>query len=790
MSLPLTDLMAAARERRDAAYGRVITYSPKVFVPLTRLCRDVCHYCTFATTPAKLASPYLEIDEVVRIARAGEAAACREALFTLGDRPEARYRVARDWLSARGFDSTVAYLAAAARAVRENTRLLPHINAGVLSLEEYRELRPYAASMGLMLESGAERLCERGGPHFGSPDKIPAVRLGSLAAAGAARIPTTTGLLVGIGDTRAERLAALRELRTIHDQHGHLQELIIQNFVPKAATLMRGVARATLTELQWTIAAARLVFSREVSIQAPPNLNASDIGGLLEAGINDLGGISPVTPDHVNPESPWPELPRLARELASHGRVLVPRLTIYPKFIAARAIWLDPGIAPAVLRLADADGYARTDNWIAGESGEPPLKHDWLGVERGDLPVVAKRAARTSRSRDDVVRILGRATDGRPPALDEIVRLFAARGAEVRDVVRAADRLRRLACGNVVTYAINRNINYTNICTFRCGFCAFSKGRSAQSLRGPAYHLDYSEVADRAREAWNRGATEVCMQGGIHPSYTGETYLELLRSVKRAVPEMHVHAFSPLEVLHGARSLGIDVSEFLHRLRRAGLGSLPGTAAEILDDEVRAQICPDKLTTAEWLAVVAAAHQAGLRTTSTIMFGHLETPTAWARHLAALRDLQLRTGGITEFVPLPFVYREAPMARRGRTRPGPTWREALLMHAVARIALYPAIRNIQASWVKLGPAGAAALLDAGVNDLGGVLMDESISRAAGAVHGQLLDERDLRALITRRRRIARQRTTLYGTPGWLWTEDQPPARAAARGHCSNAALRR
>ncbi|MEZ5513790.1 MAG: 5-amino-6-(D-ribitylamino)uracil--L-tyrosine 4-hydroxyphenyl transferase CofH [Steroidobacteraceae bacterium] len=776
LSMPLAELLAAARARRDDAHGALITYSPKVFIPLTRLCRDVCHYCTFATTPSQLARPYLELDEVVAIAKAGEGSACREALFTLGDRPESRYRVAREWLAARGYTSTIDYVAAAARAVRAATCLLPHVNAGVLSEQEYRMLRPVAASMGLMLESGASRLCERGGPHFGSPDKLPAVRLASLAAAGRARVPTTTGLLVGLGDTRAERLQALCQLRQLQAEHGHLQELIIQNFLPKADTIMRAVAPAQLTELQWTIAAARLVFDRDVSIQAPPNLNAGQIEALLAAGINDLGGISPVTPDHVNPEAPWPDLPPLARELESLGYSLVPRLTVYPKYIAARAEWLDSAVTPAVLALADADGYARPDDWTAGETAMPPPRRAWRGVECGDTRALVPRSTRVRRKRSAVQRIVERASDGHPPSADEIARLFASRGPEVTEVVRAADRLRRAACDDVVTYAINRNINYTNICTLRCGFCAFSKGRAAKSLRGPAYQLDPAQVAERALEAWNRGATEVCMQGGIHPSYTGDTYLELLRAVKRAVPDIHVHAFSPLEVQQGARSLGLEVTEYLQRLRAEGLGSLPGTAAEILDDAVRAQICPDKLTSAEWLGVVEAAHRVGLKTTATIMFGHLEQPRDWATHLVALRELQGRTGGITEFVPLPFVYREAPMARRGRTRPGPTWRESLLMHAVARIALYPAIRNVQASWVKLGPAGAAAMLDAGVNDLGGVLMDESISRAAGATHGQLLAETDLRALITRRRRIARQRTTLYATPSWLWTEDQSPGR--------------
>ncbi len=782
-ALPLHELLNTAALCRDRGFPSTLSYSRKVFIPLTRLCRDVCHYCTFATTPGHLPAPYLRLEEVLEIARAGRDAGCHEALFTLGDRPETRYRVARDWLAEQGFDSTVAYLEAAAHAVIRETGLLPHINAGVLSESEYRRLRPVAASMGLMLETAASRLSERGGPHFGSPDKHPAVRLESIAAAGRARIPLTTGLLIGIGETRDERLESLFALRDLQREHGHLQELILQNFVPKPGTLMAEYPTAPASELQWTVAMARLIFGPHMSLQAPPNLNPSRLSGLIDSGINDWGGVSPVTIDHVNPESPWPAISGLARVTAAAGRALVPRLTVYPQFIATRTHWLDPGLAPAVLKLADASGLARTDDWCAGASQHPARP----GAERGAEPVVRiVGRSTTRRGAHPIANLLNSAARGDELGQTAIERLFNARGTEVDRVVEAADELRRSTRGDAVTYVVNRNINYTNICLYHCSFCAFSKGRGAADLRGPAYRLDCDEVAARAIEAAARGATEVCMQGGIHPSFTGETYLALLRAVKTAVPQMHVHAFSPLEVQHGATTLGLSVSAYLEQLKRAGLGSLPGTAAEILDDAIRAQICPDKLNTAEWLGVIEAAHDVGLRTTATIMFGHLEAPASWAQHLLAIRELQRRTGGFTEFVPLPFVHMEAPMYRRGLARRGPTWREALLMHAVARLALHPHLTSIQASWVKLGPQGAARCLDAGVNDLGGVLMNESISRAAGAAHGQEFDAAAMHALISRAGREPQQRTTLYGAVSRAAATAAPAAEARLHAHSADS----
>ena len=624
--------------------------------------------------------------------------------------------------------------------------LLPHVNAGVLSEDESRRLREVSVSQGLMLESVADRLCEPGGPHHGCPDKLPAVRLEAIDAAGRAGVPFTSGLLIGIGETRLERVAALLALKDAHERHGHLQEVIVQNFRAKPDTRMRARDHAAFDDLVWTAAAARTILGPEANVQVPPNLSEARFPELLEAGINDWGGISPVTDDYVNPEHAWPSIAALERATRAAGLVPVERLAIYPAYVKEPARWLDSALVPRLLAASDSEGYARVDPWSPGVAGIAPPA------------LTAPSAAGRHRAFDAA---LARAAAGKP--LDEagIVRLFEAREGALAALLAAADELRAAAAGDTVRYVVNRNINYTNICSFRCRFCAFSKGRTAETLRGQPYDLALEEVARRVQEAWARGATEVCMQGGIHPAYTGDTYIALLRAVKLAEPRMHVHAFSPLEVTHGARTLGVSIAAFLARLRDEGLGSLPGTAAEILDDAVRARICPDKLSAAEWLEVVEAAHRAGLRTTSTIMFGHVETPHAWARHLAAVRDLQERTGGITEFVPLPFVHMEAPMFLREGARRGPTWRETLLMHAVARLALHPLIPNIQVSWVKLGPAGAAACLAAGANDLGGTLMNESISRAAGNEHGEELPPEAMEALIRQVGRRPEQRTTLY-----------------------------
>jgi FO synthase len=749
------ELAEEATRLREAGHGRLVTFSPKVFIPLTKLCRDVCHYCTFARPPSRGERAYMTEAEVLEVARAGAAAGCHEALFTLGDKPELRYRVARAELAELGCETTLEYLARCARLVLEEARLLPHLNPGVMTEEDIVSLREVSVSQGLMLEGTAPSLAARGGPHFGSPDKLPAARLATIEAAGRARVPFTTGILIGLGETRAERLDALRAIRALHESYGHVQEVIVQNFRAKPDTRMANAPEPPLEELLWTCAAARIVLGPDANIQAPPNLSYDEFPRLLEVGINDWGGVSPVTIDHVNPEAPWPELERLRDATQAAGFELAPRLAIYPEYVQHLDRWAGACVAEHVLRHVDADGLAREDSWAAGAA--TPIPRVLNGGARAADTRVAEALA---KSREEV-------------ELDEndVVTLFSARGADFHAVVEAADRLRREVCGDTVTYVVTRNVNYTNVCYFRCGFCAFSKGKLAENLRGRPYLVPIEEIVRRAEEAWERGAVEICLQGGIHPGFTGEFYLDVCRAIKDALPELHVHAFSALEVWQGAATLGLELEEFLTRLRDAGLASLPGTAAEILDDEVRRIICPDKVTTRQWLHVHDVAHRVGLRSTTTIMFGHADTPRSWARHLLHLREQQKRSGGFTEFVPLPFVHMEAPIYLKGRARPGPTFREAVLMHAVGRLALHPWITDVQASWVKLGLDGGAAALRAGANDLGGTLMNESISRAAGAEHGQELPPERMEDAILALGRIPRQRTTLY--------RDAPEHRRAA-----------
>ena len=747
--LPLAELMHSAAQLRDQGKGAVVTYSRKVFIPLTELCRDVCHYCTYAKTPKRVGQVYLSPEQVLEIARAGQSAGCREALFTLGDKPELRYKAARDGLAALGYDSTIHYLQAMAALVLQETGLLPHLNPGVLTRSDYESLRPVSPSMGIMLESVSKRLCEPDGPHFGSPDKAPEARLASIAFAGESRVPLTSGILIGIGETREERLDSLLAIRDLHDRHGHIQEIIVQNFVPKHGTKMHATPAPAFEEMLWTIAMTRHLFGPDMNIQAPPNLNPNRLPELIAAGINDWGGVSPVTPDHVNPESPWPQLDHLAEQTARADKILTQRLTIYPRYALDTELWLDAGLIASVLKHSDSEGLARDDSWSSGADMPPPYRLTAPGQKLFD--------SRLSE-------ILKRATNGQRLSESQITTLFSARGTDFESVCQTADHLRQDVCGDTIAYVVNRNINYTNLCLYKCKFCAFSKGKTSDNLRGAPYVLDMAEISRRTEEAWARGATEVCLQGGIHPAYTGQTYLDICHAVKNVAPDMHIHAFSPLEVTHGATTLGKSIPAFLGDLVDAGLASLPGTAAEILDDEIRQIICADKVRTDEWLSVIGTAHSLGIPTTSTIMFGHLETPRHWARHLLALRDLQQETGGITEFVPLPFVHMEAPLFHQGRSRLGPTYRENILMHAIARLALHPLITNIQTSWVKLGEAGAADCLSAGANDLGGTLMNESISRAAGAEHGQELAPERMDRLIESLNRTPKHRTTLYGEP--------------------------
>ena len=771
----LPPLLAAAAARRDAAHGRLVSYSPKVFIPLTHLCRDTCRYCTFARTPRAGEAAYLSVDQAVAIAEAGAAAGCHEALFTLGDAPEKRWRAARDGLAALGHDTTLDYLAHVAREVHARTGLLPHLNPGVMGAREIAALREVSVSMGLMLESTSQRLCEKGGPHHGCPDKAPAVRLATLRAAGEQAVPFTSGILIGIGETRRERVEALLALRALHEAHGHLQEVIVQNFRAKPDTAMAGAAEPDLDEHLWSIAIARLVLPPEVSVQAPPNLNPGALDRLLAAGINDFGGVSPVTRDHVNPEAPWPAVAALSAACEAAGKALVPRLAIYPRWLAEPRRWLARSMRTPALTRSDARGFARENGWLAGDAR--------TAVPAGPAPAVRAGAPLSA--------MLDAAEAGERLDESSLTRLLDARGGEMAAVLASADRLRARVNGDTVGYVVTRNVNYTNLCYFGCRFCAFSKGRRNEDLRGQPYDLSLEEIGRRSAEAWARGATEVCLQGGIHPDYSGETYVEILRAVKAAAPDIHVHAFSPLEVWQGAASLGMPLADFLAVLRDEGLGSLPGTAAEVLDDAVRAVLCPDKIGTAQWLEVMETAHGLGLRSTATMMFGHVDTPDAWARHLLAIRDLAARTGGFTEFVPLPYVHMESPLFRQGRSRKGPTWRESLLVHAVARLALHPHVTNVQASWVKMGPDGVKACLHAGANDAGGTLMNESITRAAGAAFGEEMPAAAMEALIRAAGRTPRQRGTFYDAvpaersaaafaAAPLSPPEQTPARRAPR----------
>ncbi|HEV2551306.1 MAG TPA: 5-amino-6-(D-ribitylamino)uracil--L-tyrosine 4-hydroxyphenyl transferase CofH [Stellaceae bacterium] len=741
---PLAELMDGAAALSEKGHGRLVSYSRKVFIPLTKLCRDVCHYCTFAERPHQGSQPYLTPDDVLAIARAGAAAGCHEALFTLGDKPELRYAAAADALRRINQASTLSYLAEMCALVVRETGLLPHINPGVMTQADITMLRPVSASMGLMLESASERLCAPGEVHYGSPDKAPRLRLETLRIAGEMRVPFTTGILIGIGETRQERIAALDAIADLHRRYGHIQEVIIQNFRAKPGTRRARAPEPSLEDLLWTIAAARLILGPDMNIQAPPNLSPSGYSRLIAAGINDWGGISPVTIDHVNPEAPWPQIEALRKATAAEGKILVERLPVYPRYVRSAAHWVDARVTPLLLRHSDAEGFARTEAWAPGLA---------LPIDR-----VSPLVSEVDRGISDIVRAAERGM-----RLDErqITRLFSARDIDFAYVVAAADALRQNVTGDVVRFVVNRNINYTNICSFRCQFCAFSKGKTAEALRGGPYDLALGEIVRRAEEAWARGATEVCLQGGIHPEYSGATYLAICRAVRAALPEIHIHAFSPLEIAHGATTLRMPVPEFLTALKEAGLDTLPGTAAEILDDDVRKVICPDKVTTREWLHIVESAHAVGLPSTATIMFGHMEDAASCSRHLLAIRDLQERTGGFTEFVPLPFVAMEAPLFLKGRARRGPTGREAVLMHAVARLVLHPLIQNIQTSWVKMGVDGVKRCLAAGANDLGGTLMNESISRAAGTQHGQEMPPAEMCATIGSLGRTPMQRDTLY-----------------------------
>ena len=789
---PLTELLEIAASIRDKAHGTRVTYSPKVFIPLTMLCRDKCGYCTFAQPPARLESPYLEPEEVLAIARHGASQGCHEALFTLGERPELRYPIAQEWLAERGYDSTVDYLVAMCRLVRDETGLLPHANAGALFEDELAALREVSPSQGMMLESlNEELLC-----HRGSPDKEPQRRLQSLSTGGALKIPFTTGLLIGIGESLDDRIEALCAIRDSHNEFGHIQEVIIQNFLPKLGTAMHSSPPCPPDEYLHAIALARLILPSEIHLQAPPNLS-DEFGGLLLAGIDDWGGVSPVTADHVNPERPWPDLERLEEVTNAYGFNLAPRLTIHPEFALQPEEWLAEDNRFPVFDRSDAEGLGRDDpgsqmpektmeNRDAG-SGADVLVADenstqWYSGGANHSPTLLVPGRPMARGA--VKEVLDGVLSGQEVGAEQIVTLFEARGTEVAAVAEVANELRHATVGDNVTWVHNRNINYTNVCTFKCRFCGFSKGPLSLNLRGTPYMLTLEDIQERVIEAATLGATEVTLQGGIHPSFDGDYYIDVCKAIQDVVPDMHLHGFTALEVIEGAKRLNESLAEYLIRLKEAGLKSLPGTAAEVLDDEVRDILCPDKISTEEWLECHEAAHSVGLHSNITIMFGSIEQPKHWANHIVRTRDVQKRTQGFTEWIPLPFVHMASPIYLQRQARRGPTFRETLLMHSVGRIAFHGLIDNVQVSWVKIGIEGARQILMAGANDLGGTLMDENISRAAGAQHGQGLVEDDFRRLTKPLGRNLRQRTTSYaaadGKPavisGPTLTPDNPTDR--------------
>jgi FO synthase len=754
----LIDLLSVAARLRDLGWRGTVTYSRKVFVPLTMLCRDRCHYCTFAKPPARIDAPYLTPEEVVSIAAAGARMGCKEALFTLGDRPEERYPQAAAWLADHGHESTLAYLRSVAIRTIESTGLLPHLNPGVMSYEELAQLKHVSASMGLMLETASDRLSEPGGAHHRSPDKIPARRLRTIADAGRLAIPFTTGILVGIGETAAERAASLLAIRDLHLRYHHIQEVIVQNFRAKPGTAMHAAPEPTERAFLAAVAVARIVMGPHVSVQAPPNL--SDEGRrerLLDAGINDWGGVSPLTPDHVNPERPWPQIDVLAATTASRGKELRERLAIYPRFAATPDPWLAARMRAPVVALSGPDGLA-----VQGQRPEPIAWRDpevsykprtialtfekaegaglradaepVYGTFANDNPVTAEWFAdrpKTARL-DGAIRAALRKAEAHRPITDaDALALFRAEDASLEALCRVADDLRAEAVGPEVTYVRNRNINFTNVCYVGCRFCAFAQ----REVDAEAYTLTLEEVADRAEEAWRAGATEVCMQGGIHPDLPATQYADLVRAVKARVPGMHVHAFSPMEIMTGAAKRGVSHAAFLEELRDAGLDTIPGTAAEILDDDVRWLLTKGKLPADTWESIVRTAHGLGIRSSSTIMYGHVDAPPHWVFHIRRLARIQADTGGFTEFVPLPFVHRNAPIYLAGAARPGPSFDDTLRMHAVARVMLDGVIHNVQVSWVKLGVRACQRILQAGANDFGGTLMEETISRMAGAQWG-------------------------------------------------------
>ncbi|WP_409047584.1 7,8-didemethyl-8-hydroxy-5-deazariboflavin synthase CofG [Microbacterium sp. HA-8] len=731
----LLDAAAAVRDEGLRRAGRpgVLTYSRKVFLPVTTLCRDRCHYCVFVDTPGQLLRAhkplYMSAEQVLTVARRGAALGCKEALFTLGDRPEQRWPEARTWLDAHGYASTLDYVAAMARLVRRETGLLPHLNPGVMTLDELRALRPTAPSMGMMLETTSRRLFEEPGQvHFGSPDKDPDVRLRVIDDAGTARVPFTTGILVGIGETLRDRAESLIAIRDAHERHGHVQEVIVQNFRAKPRTAMQGAPDADLREYAAAIAVARLVLGPDMRIQVPPNLSdPAEFELLVRAGADDWGGVSPLTADHVNPERPWPHLDDLTARTADLGFVLRERLTAHPEYIRDAALWLDPEIIPATLALADPDsGLAAEDAPASTATRRAPR------AGRGDP--ASRTADLVSRAADD------------PAALDdaEWVALLEATGTALDALAETADQLRRFTAGEAVSIVDNRNVSSSAY-----------RARPA----GEPDTFDLRDLTGIVRDARDLGVSELCVQGLVDPREAPDAALEIARTIRDAGPGIHLHAFRPADIDDLARRTGMGLDDALAAMREAGVHTVPGTGVKILSERVRPLVAPDDLATPRWVEVITAAHRAGFRSTSVLFYGHVETAAERVAHLRRLMAIQTETGGFTEIVPIPLPGHGVALV------PGrPAIDEHRAMFAVARLMLSGTIPHVQVPWPRLDDNTVQTLLRSGADDLGGTLRDGRVLPRVGVEYGREMTLERAARISGGLFRPLRVRTTDYREP--------------------------
>lgn len=774
---PLDSLLPVAAALRDEGLvdaGRpgVVTYSRKVFVPLTTLCRDRCHYCVFVDTPGQLnllrKPAYMSPEQVLTVVRQGQALGCKEALLTLGDRPEERWPEARAWLDAHGFASTIDYVAHIARLITAETGMLVHANPGVMHPDELAALRPVSPSMGMMLETTSRRLFEEPGQvHFGSPDKDPDLRLSVIDDAGAAGIPFTTGILVGIGETVRDRAESLVAMRDRHDRHGHVQEIIVQNFRAKPRTAMQGAPDADLAEYVAAVATARLVFGPRMRIQVPPNLSdPGELGLLIAAGIDDWGGVSPLTADHVNPERPWPQIDDLAAQTAAHGYTLRERLTAHPEFVRDAARWIDPALHAPLRALADAEGLAADVTPHASLPGSAHAETSGGRGTEGGLPLDVASSARPSSSAhpgstpsahpgshagvpggvpgsDLGVRRLAERAASDPLSLDDAdwVRLLRTTGAELDDLTAAADDARRYTVGEPITLVQNRNLTSTGL------------RRTGRTAPG---EFDLDDATAIAADAAALGATEICIQGALRGDEDPAGYLDLVRAVKRGAPGIHVHAYRPLDVRDLADRGGLGLAGALAALREAGVDTVPGTGVKVLSERVRALVAPGDLEIDHWVEGITAAHHAGFRSTSVLFYGHVETAEERIAHLRRLREIQTETRGFAEFVPIPLPGGDVPLvADRAPID------EHRAMVAVSRLMLSGSIPHVQIPWTRVGRDTAAVLLRSGGDDLGGTLYDGRVRPDTGIEQGIELPvaaaERIARSLM----RPFRLRTTDY-----------------------------